>query len=261
MSRHHFRGAPAAYTPGGQSQSARDVGRRGTQARHRAEIRALFEQPDKVAAAFPRITWEEALTSAGENARLVKDPASVGAVTFRYAFPPRAWHQAALALYDMRAPALSVQAAVESAWMQNSTLLAALAGDEMFPILRYCQFRPPHGLPEVVPVWRGTRGVDIDTARAGLSWSLNPQVACAWAIMLGMRAAGPRVEGAPLVLRREIKREQILFYTDEHGMEEVAFDQPPEGEIDGEFEEWMTVARSFAHGGAAREAIARVDGF
>ena len=254
-----MRGAPAQYAAGGQSQSARAQHAPTGSTQQDKLLRLLRTDPKRVQKMVPRLTWPQVIERAGflgtVHAVRVADTMPVEFEVLQ-GLPSEIVHQAAFALYDCGAPVESVRAAVELAWIAHSTLFMTLAGDQAFHILRHCQFKVPAELGPVFPVWRGVRGVSIEAARAGYSWTTNPLVAATWAEHIGARDVG-RISGEPLVLRREVKATDVIYYSDNHGMAEVVVDASPGGEVDGDRDEWREAAIKYAAQLAVDGAVAR----
>lgn len=80
-------------------------------------------------------------------------------------------------------------------------------------------------------------------AVAGASWTLSRDFAC-YAATLPRERRGP-----PLVVRRTIRRADVVAYFDFAGTlgeQEVIADHAPEGEVDGDPDDWARGAARFA---------------
>jgi hypothetical protein len=78
---------------------------------------------------------------------------------------------------------------------------------------RYAAFPLPADLPEVVTIFRGGRGGDIEALADGTAWTLDPDCACYFAIYRG-GANG-------MVIRAEIPRSEIMFFSNDRSESEV----------------------------------------
>jgi hypothetical protein len=82
-------------------------------------------------------------------------------------------------------------------------------------------------------VFRGTSALSLDEARRGWAWTLDRDVACWFA----MRFAAEN--GRPLVLRAEVPRDRVFFYSNDRTEAEVLLDlDEVPGAVDGEPSEW-----------------------
>ena len=204
----------------------------------------LRSDPARARKMYPRLSWAEVVKRGGWLMPASADERRTS-IQEMECIPTTLTHQAAFALYDCGAPLESVRAAVEMAWIRDSSLFMALAGDQAYDLLRHCQFELPPELGPKFPVWRGTRGVPLEVARTGHCWTTNPLVAATWAEHVG--AAGLNVySGAPLVVRRNVQAKDCILFTDHGGMSEVVVDAPPDGEVDGTPDEWRAAAIGYA---------------
>ncbi|MCE9665959.1 hypothetical protein LY622_21240 [Halomonas sp. M5N1S17] len=144
--------------------------------------------------------------------------------------------EAAVALWEMGIPAPAYRAFLQLAWehdYQHVIEAAFLRPVEVSELFDYADF-DTSALPERLTVWRGTAGIDYEAAAAGLSWTTNRRMACWFAMRYADRL------GSPLVLRREVRREDVAMYSNERVEGEVVLlDEPDElPEVDGTIEEW-----------------------
>lgn len=136
--------------------------------------------------------------------------------------------------YEVQAPIPAYQELLSNAWDHDHRYLDAAAGsrkalEEMF---KYAAYETQNNLPPLVTVWRGTGGGSLDRAARGISWTIDRDVACWFAI----RHCGDGDE--PLVLKANVSRESIYFYTNERGEEEVVCFEVPNPMVDGTPTNW-----------------------
>jgi hypothetical protein len=90
-------------------------------------------------------------------------------------------------------------------------------------------------LPDELTIWRGTSGASQQSAAWGYSWSTNRSTAAWFAMRHPQR-------GTPLVLRRTIKRSEVLYYSNYmHESECVVATWGPCA-VDGDLVEWKELA-------------------
>lgn len=130
--------------------------------------------------------------------------------------------------------------ALRKTWVNNSgPVIAGAKAQGICPValLRAAEFPVPASLPGEFEVWRAGWG-DAALAAQGLSWTLDRWAAFALA---GDYSFGYSGRGAPIVVRRTIRREQLVFYH-LHRAREVVFDAEPAGVLDGTEAEWRRSA-------------------
>lgn len=142
----------------------------------------------------------------------------------------------ACALHAIRAPAELRRLVLRRAWVMVPAGLSRAAGSTaaLVGMFRSAAFEPPAGMPEIFPVWRGVVAHSLARARWGLSWSLRRGIAARNALL--HQAMG--VPGSPWVLRRMVRRRDVVFFSDVRGEAEVIVDAAPEGDVDGDLLEW-----------------------
>lgn len=128
-------------------------------------------------------------------------------------------------------------------WTHGHARLRGVAGPWLMPMFRHAAYRPPAGLPETVPVWRGVQGMSLDDARRGESWTLDRGTACRFACFW-WRLGG--ASGQALVLRRDIPLRSIVYYwaptAKQSLIAEVVIDLPPGGDVDPDPSSWRAAA-------------------
>ncbi len=143
-----------------------------------------------------------------------------------------------LALHEQNAPVGVFRDALEEAWLMSHRAVRHMLGDDdlLRAMMRYAEFTPPAGVPETFPVWRGTVGLDVTGAAAGMSWALRRDVACKYS--MGLQNRG--FSGAPLVVRGRARRDAVLFWYDGLADSELVLSEPPaDVVIDGTPAEWI----------------------
>jgi hypothetical protein len=146
-----------------------------------------------------------------------------------------------LALYLTGAPLDALRAAAMQGWVYHHRPMIQAAGPRLLPMLRAAKFPDITAMPERVEVWRGTCGISLREARAGLAWTNSRRVAAFYALQHWPQQ-GLKLE-PPLVVRRVVRRRNIVLarIADASGIEpaaELVIDAPPAGEIDGDRSEW-----------------------
>ena len=135
-----------------------------------------------------------------------------------------------------------LQAAFTEAWFSNHIGVkrtAAAEGNCLNALILAANLPPPADMPSSVTCWRGTIGVNLATARVGRSWTTKREAAC-HLIMTAWPRAGFRT-GNPLLIRRDIRKEDILMYWpggDTAWHDEIVVSTGKDGDVDGTPEEW-----------------------
>ncbi|MCK0506329.1 hypothetical protein [Aromatoleum anaerobium] len=132
----------------------------------------------------------------------------------------------AVILWQAQIPRRAFQAYFGSVWEHDHREVLAAAGTRrrLASMFRYASFDTPE-IPQTVRVWRGTSGGLTGGRAPGISWSLNRDVACWFA----MRFAG-RV-GRPVLLEAEVQRADIAYYTNERREQEVVILRSPDAVV------------------------------
>jgi len=92
-------------------------------------------------------------------------------------------------------------------------------------------FPMPRDVPSQVDIWRGTNGISARTAKRGIAWTTDYDVACWFAMRF---AHGSRI---PLVLKATVPPADVIFLTTSEESEVIYFDGTT-AEIDGTEEGW-----------------------
>lgn len=87
---------------------------------------------------------------------------------------------------------------------------------------RYAQFPVPQHLPDEVPVYRGVGGYSPEQAAEGWFWSPNMEVAAWFADHWAACGHPPAI-----IVCARIRRESIVYYSDEANMADVIFEETP----------------------------------
>ncbi|HEX2526172.1 MAG TPA: hypothetical protein VHL31_07705 [Geminicoccus sp.] len=130
-----------------------------------------------------------------------------------------------------------LRAALSSAWLRRHSEVqrAARTRPELIKWFRAANFDLSM-LPDEVTVWRGTCGIPWEEALCGWSWTTRRSVA-AW---FAMRF--PHF-GSPIVLRRTVKRSEILYFSDSREESECVLSTIGEFQFDGTPDEWRRLAK------------------
>jgi hypothetical protein len=122
---------------------------------------------------------------------------------------------------------------LSAAWDHDHHHVRNCAGSILESMFTYAAFPLPDSLPKVVTAWRGTSGISREKACRGISWTIDRDVACFFA----MRPRG-EVEN-PLVLKCKVPRTSIMFYSNEREEREVLFFRGGIGiVVDGTPDDW-----------------------
>lgn len=143
-----------------------------------------------------------------------------------------------LARYALGAPAEELREVLQTLWVADSGPIiraASVRGVSVPALFRAAQFPIPDYLPDEFTVWRAAWG-DPDEVAKGLSWT--PDQWAAHALAGELLAQGHSDTRRPVVVRRTIRRDQVVFVY-AHRAEEIVFDAPPvPGEVDGTEADW-----------------------
>ncbi|WP_373509220.1 hypothetical protein [Thiocapsa sp.] len=130
--------------------------------------------------------------------------------------------EASFLLWLAKIPVPAFRAFLQSVWEHDHRHYAA------FPL--------PEDMPETVTVWRGTSALTRPQAVRGLSWTLDRDLACWFAMRFADR------NGSPLLLTARVPRSEIMLDTDERNEREAVIFRK-RAKVDGPQEDW---ARGFA---------------
>lgn len=88
----------------------------------------------------------------------------------------------------------------------------------------YAAFAPPDDLPDLLTLWRGTSGLDAETAGQGYFWSADYEVACRFALTNATESS------ANLVLRANVPTKKVSCFGNSRfkGEAEYLLLDPPE---------------------------------
>jgi hypothetical protein len=134
------------------------------------------------------------------------------------------------------------QTVLATAWEHDHLHVAQAAGSmrRLLSWFKKARFPKSH-LPERFPVWRGTSYQSLTDARKGLSWSVDKDTACWFAL----RRVPEAKKSTALVLRRDITRDEVLFHREERQENEIVL-APGGGVVDGDLTEWLRLARIYS---------------
>lgn len=151
-----------------------------------------------------------------------------------------------LALADT--PPEILRAVLEEAWLMYIDRIrrSGLYGKPLLRLFRRARF-DVSALPLTLTVWRGGRSTPnapfgVAEAAQGMSWSTRKETAAYYAIQ-GWRGENP--DGVPMVVRRTVRRAQVVYFRPDSRDMEVIADGPVEGlAIDGGPLEWFKLAET-----------------
>jgi hypothetical protein len=151
---------------------------------------------------------------------------------------------AAVLLWLAKAPVPAFRVFLQSVWEHDHRHVSAAAGKRvnLEAMFRYAAFSLPEDIPETVTVWRGTSALPRAQAVRGVSWTLDRDLACWFAMRFADR------NGSPLLLTARVPRSEILLYTDERSEREAVIFRK-RAKVCGTPEDW---ARGYAAVFAAR---------
>jgi hypothetical protein len=149
----------------------------------------------------------------------------------------------AVGLLHEDAPAEVLRVAVEAAWDHDYAELWKACGSskgKITKLFRAAEFDNDH-LPAAFDIWRGGVGQPSNDWRAvasGISWTLNREVACSFAL-------GPSsswIKGEPVVLKRTIERRDVLAHFTGRREDEIVTTTPGPTVVDGSLADWRAAA-------------------
>jgi hypothetical protein len=108
-------------------------------------------------------------------------------------------------------------------------------------VFKYAEFPVP-ALPPVTTLWRGTTGLPLSKAAAGVSWGTNRDAACFYAMILWRRRG---VSGRPLVVRPDVPSSRIIYWVREDDFSEVMTDGRCDAAVDGDADDWAIAAARY----------------
>lgn len=144
-------------------------------------------------------------------------------------------------LYRAKLSRDAFRRALSAAWDHDcdETILAAGSRRRLMAWFAYAAFPLPANLPETVTIWRGVHGQTKVAAAMGLSWTLRRDVAAWFAMRFASDAR------APLVIRRTVTRESLVYWSDERSEAEVIpRDMVLSVEVDGSPDDWTQEAEN-----------------
>jgi hypothetical protein len=129
-------------------------------------------------------------------------------------------------------------------WDQgNAPLSEAFSDNDIRRFLREAEFPiPPFTGP--VTIYRGTLGIDPQTAAAGLSWTTSLAVAC-WFACVRQDGRALSLDPKSVVLRASIDASETIMWTDFMDEQEIIPGRPPAFEIVKQSPRWLKLARRF----------------
>jgi hypothetical protein len=146
------------------------------------------------------------------------------------------------AMYDAKVPADALRTALSGAWDHDhhEVLAAAATWRRFVAMFRRAAFPIPD-LPATVTIWRGGRGRSLVDVAAGISWTLNRDVAC-WFACVHRPLHRPRAAGHPIVVRMAVPRRVMIYWSNDRGEQEVIPATLRRATIDGDPDEWRARA-------------------
>lgn len=150
------------------------------------------------------------------------------------------------ALFRARIPPREFGEALDLAWsLSHASVLDSVNRGELRAMFRYSDFSIPSDFPPLVQAWRGFADVPLAEGKRGLSWTLNRDVACFFAMRFETRKQ-------PLVITASVPRSAVLHYTNDRQEHEVILFDVRDAAADGNIEDWA--ARAAAYQSARRQA-------
>ncbi|WP_159716396.1 hypothetical protein [Geminicoccus flavidas] len=139
-------------------------------------------------------------------------------------------------LYLAGFPPMCLREALANAWScrHHEVVWAAGSRNGMRKLFRAAGFDTSM-LPEEFTVWRGTSGVAQREAARGWSWTTRRSIG-AWF------ATWHEKQGTPLLLRRTVRRREVMYSTDDRDEAECVLSGVGPCVIDGDVEEWRQLA-------------------
>ena len=135
-----------------------------------------------------------------------------------------------------------LRATIEAAWRHDHRFCLAAFGWDMMKAFRDAEFPTDH-LPEQLTIWRGVswpkvNGPEEDT---GLSWTLNRDIACWFALRL------PNDQNEPFVIRRVVDRASVLAHITSRDEDEIIVEpiDMETWEVDGDLKDWQAASDRF----------------
>ena len=151
----------------------------------------------------------------GLNCAMNDEQRGLACVVLLHAIPPEAY-----------------RAFLAPSWEHSHQQVIAAAPKGLDDLFSYAAF-PLNHLPERLKIWRGVSGITPDQAVKGYSWTTDRDVA-AW---FAMRHSDNN--GSPVVVAAEVDRENISFYSEARGEQEVVvLREPASWWIDGNAGDW-----------------------
>jgi hypothetical protein len=146
-------------------------------------------------------------------------------------------------IFMLKLPRQVMRRVLYDAWLHDDYFLWKAAGSfsNLYQWFEMAQFDLPTGLPDPLPLWRGTSGIDHVKAEGGLSWTMCKRTAAWFACVYKNR-------GEPLVLRRDVPLRCVMMFSDERNeAEAIVFNYRIPSVADGTPEEWRRLADEHEH--------------
>lgn len=166
-------------------------------------------------------------------AALSGDPDSAEAVI--YVAPDRQRGKICRAFFELGMAPEAFRKALTTTWDDDHVNLFHAFGSDFRKLkkaFRYADFETSH-LPSKFTIYRGGSG-DFHTIAGGVSWTRNRDCACWFA----MYNAG-RFKGAPIVLRREVTRRDVLAHINSRGEDEIVVAGAAHAFVDANLAAWQ----------------------
>lgn len=135
--------------------------------------------------------------------------------------------------WRMKAPRDAYRGLLQAAWEHDHReVMRATGRRTLRAMFRYARYEIP-ALPDPVRAWRGTSGVSVRTATKGISWTLNRDIACKFAMCNAERIGGP------MVLMVDVSLASVLHYNNSRQEDEIIVFDEFDAVVDGDEQDWQ----------------------
>jgi hypothetical protein len=133
---------------------------------------------------------------------------------------------------------------LENAWLQDHQHVIGAAGSRraLWHMFKYANLDRPDAL-ESIPVWRGTIGLGLSSARLGCSWTTDRDIACWFAMNFAPRRFADASALPPLVISATVRGKEVSWTTDCGNEKEIVLAYGAKNaRICGNRDEWTVAA-------------------
>lgn len=128
-----------------------------------------------------------------------------------------------------------------SVWGHDHRFLTCYPRSVLKRMFAYAQFSPP-AFPETFRIWRGGFGQSCAQLKRGLSWTVNREVACFFAMRLSQIYPD---KGPPLVISAMCQSDDVIYLGNSRHEDEVVCFAPRDVCVDGDAEDWRPACENF----------------